>query len=64
MKTIIPLLLLVAAASALAVEPVITATDFLDTSEPKRMNRIYIDSVYGNAMTMFAKPTGGAIGRV
>ncbi|GEM_PF-2857599 len=38
----------------------ITPTTFLQIGEPDRMNQDYVDNVFGDSVTLFFKPSGGA----
>ncbi len=38
----------------------ITPTTFLQIGEPDRMNQEYVDNVFGDSVTLFFKPSGGA----
>jgi DNA-binding beta-propeller fold protein YncE len=47
-----------------AAEPVITPTNFLDTTEPVRFCQDYIDAEYGDTVLAFVQPSGGALARI
>lgn len=45
-------------------QPVITPVNFLNTDEPERMCKSYIDDQYGLNYMAFLQPTGGAVMRI
>jgi hypothetical protein len=62
MKKII--ILLFAFQATVLAEPLISPTTFLNTQEPERMCDNYIHATYGDTITAWTQPSGGALVRM